>query len=85
MPLYDYHCEECGNISELLINVTSDLPQCAICGSTNLKKLISAHSSLSGAQQARLPGLGDTECCGTQPHQANCEGPGSCCGRAVKN
>ena len=81
MPLYDYHCEDCGTVSELLMNVSSDQAKCAICGSSKLKKLISAHSSLSGAQQIRLPGVGDTACCGSQPHQANCEGPGSCCGK----
>ena len=81
MPLYDYHCENCGSVSELLMNVSSDQPQCSFCGSPKLKKLVSAHSSLSGAPQTRLPRAGDTGCCGSQPHQADCEGPGSCCGK----
>jgi putative FmdB family regulatory protein len=82
MPLYDYHCEDCGRVSELLMNVSSDRPQCSFCGSPKLKKLVSAHSSLSGMPQTRLPGAGDTGCCGSQPHQAAaCEGPGSCCGK----
>ena len=85
MPLYDYHCEDCGSVSELLMNVSSDQPKCAICGSSKLNKLISAPSSLSGAPHTRLPGVGDTGCCGSQPHQADCQGPGSCCGRAAKN
>ncbi len=81
MPLFDYLCEECGSVSELLMNVSSDHPQCSSCGSPNLKKLLSAHSSLSGASQFRMPGVGDTGCYGSQPHQANCAGPGSCCGK----
>jgi len=82
MPLYDYHCEDCGRVSELLISVSSGRPQCSFCDSPNLKKLVSAHSSLSGMPQNRLPGAGDTGCCGSQPHQAAaCEGPGSCCGK----
>jgi putative FmdB family regulatory protein len=85
MPLYDYLCEDCGNVSELLVNVSFKKVQCAVCGSSNLKKLMSAHSSLSGTHQMRLPGAGDTGCCGSQPHQANCEGPGSCCGRATRD
>ena len=85
MPLYDYHCEDCGSVSELLIKVSSEKVRCAACGSSNLKKLMSAHSSLSGTQQMQLPGAGDTGCCGSQPHQANCEGPGSCCDRATRD
>jgi putative FmdB family regulatory protein len=81
MPLYDYHCEDCGMVSELLIYASSDQPQCSFCGSPKLKKLVSAHSSLSGTPQTRFPGAGDTGCCGSQPHQADCEGPGSCCGK----
>ena len=81
MPLYDYQCEDCGSVSELLMKVSSDQPQCSFCGGSKLKKLVSAHSSLSGAPQTRLPGMGDTGCCGAQPHQADCEGPGSCCGK----
>jgi putative FmdB family regulatory protein len=82
MPLYDYVCENCGGISELLMNISSDQPQCSFCGSPKLKKLVSAHSSLSGAPHTRLPGAGDTGCCGSQPHQADCQGPGSCYGKA---
>ena len=81
MPLFDYHCEECGKVSELLMDASTDQPQCSFCGSPNLKKLLSAHSSLSGASQLRMPGVGDTGCCGSQPHQAGCSGPGSCCGK----
>ena len=85
MPLYDYHCKNCGRVSELLINVSSAKPRCTFCGSPKLKKLVSAHSSLSGASVDRLPGKGDTGCCGSQPHQTECEGPGSCCGKGRYN
>ena len=81
MPLYDYRCEKCGRVSELLMNFSSDQPKCSFCGSPKLKKLVSAHSSISGAPQTRLPGAGDTGCCGSQPHQADCQGPGSCGGK----
>ena len=81
MPLFDYHCEVCGNINEILVCGSPEPPNCSYCGSTNVKKLISAHSSLSGKPSNRLPGVGDTGCCGSQPHQAECQGPGSCCGK----
>ena len=70
MPLYDYHCETCGKDLEILMNGNAEPP-----------KLISAHSSLSGTLSTRVPGAGDTGCCGSQPHQADCQGPGSCCGK----
>jgi len=81
MPLYDYHCETCGKDLEILMNGNAEPPNCSYCGGANLKKLISAHSSLSGTPATRLPGAGDTGCCGSQPHQADCQGPGSCCGK----
>ena len=81
MPLFDYQCETCGKVSELLVNTSSESAQCSYCGSSEMKKLIAAHSSLSGAPSTRLPGVGDTGCCGSQPHQADCQGPGSCCGK----
>jgi putative FmdB family regulatory protein len=81
MPLYDYLCEDCGKVSEQLMTASSDQSQCPFCGSLKLKKLMSAHSSYAGASQTRLPGAGDTGCCGLQPHQADCQGPGSCCGK----
>jgi hypothetical protein len=46
-----------------------------------LKKLVSAHSSMSGPHKNRMPGLGDTSCCGSSPGEAGCAGPGSCCGK----
>jgi len=81
MPLFDFLCIDCGKPSEILITGSGDLPKCKNCGSHNLKKLLSAHSSLSGLNKDRMPGPGDTACCGSTPSQADCAGPGSCCGK----
>ncbi|MBW1764315.1 MAG: zinc ribbon domain-containing protein [Deltaproteobacteria bacterium] len=81
MPLFDYLCLDCGKLSEILVSVDEDQPQCQACRSNNLKKMISAPSSLSGAQTSKVPGLGDTTCCGSAPTHAGCAGPGSCCGK----
>ena len=81
MPLFDFLCSDCGEINEILITTSSDQPECRYCGSLNLQKLISAHSSLSGANRSSFPGSGDTACCGSNPGQAGCAGPGSCCGK----
>jgi putative FmdB family regulatory protein len=82
MPLFDYLCLECGKVSEILVTASGDKPQCKVCASGNLKKMLSAHSSLSGASMSKFPGPGDTACCGSTPTNASCAGPGSCCGKS---
>lgn len=83
MPLYEFKCEDCGEQNEILILGTQDDPACKSCGSTNMTKQISAHSSMSGPGKNSMPGIGDTACCGSSPGQAaGCAGPGSCCGKS---
>ena len=84
MPLFDYLCEDCGKTVELLMSALSEHPTCSVCGSSNMKKLVSAPSSMSGAVKSHLPGPGDKACCGSSPTQASCAGPGSCCGKAFQ-
>jgi putative FmdB family regulatory protein len=81
MPIFDYLCLACGKQSEVLMTGSENQPKCRSCGSDNLKKLLSAHSSLSGSPKNHLPGPGDTPCCGSSPEHAGCAGPGSCCGK----
>jgi putative FmdB family regulatory protein len=82
MPLFDFLCIECGKVSELLVASSSDQPECGVCGSRNVQRLLAAPSSLSGAGRKSMPGPGDTACCGSSPGQATgCNGPGSCCGK----
>lgn len=81
MPLFEYLCLDCGKTIEALMLSSEDCPQCIACESLNLKKLLSAHSSLSGSLKKNLPGPGDTTCCGTSLSHADCAGPGSCCGK----
>ncbi|WP_124329359.1 FmdB family zinc ribbon protein [Desulfonema ishimotonii] len=81
MPLFEYLCQDCGKICEILIAASDDAPECTACGSTRLKKLLSASSSVSGSARNSMPGAGDTACCGSSPGHAGCAGPGSCCGK----
>ncbi len=82
MPLFEYQCQDCGRIVEILVSNMKDEPVCSACGSRRMKKLLSAHSSLSGPHKNNRPGLDDTACCGSRPDQATgCAGPGSCCGK----
>ncbi len=82
MPLFEYLCLDCGKTSEILVISSSDRPQCKACNGENLKKLLSAHATISGNAHSRMPGPGDTTCCGSSPPEAGCAGPGSCCGKA---
>lgn len=82
MPLFDYLCTACGHVAEMLVFSEKTTVFCEKCGRGDLKKLMSAHSSLSGAHTAAMPGPNDTACCGSSPGQAGCAGPGSCCGKA---
>jgi putative FmdB family regulatory protein len=80
MPLFDYLCQDCGVVCEILVAAGDTDICCRTCGSSDLKKLLAAHSSMSGTASHRVPGPGDTPCCGASPQQAGCAGPGSCCG-----
>ncbi len=82
MPLFDYECEGCGLVSEQLVAADGQPGACPHCGGPNLRKLLSAPSSLTGQAGRGLPGAGDTGCCGSRPGLAGCAGPGSCCGKA---
>lgn len=81
MPLFDYLCLDCTKIFEALVAGADEHVACTHCGSRNLKKMLSAHSSYSGSAGNRMPGPGDTACCGSTPGHAGCAGPGSCCGK----
>ena len=81
MPLFDFLCADCGEKSEILVTGAGVEMKCTACGSLNLKKLLSAPSSLSGAAHSSMPGPGDTACCGSSPGHSGCAGPGSCCGK----
>ncbi|RJQ50256.1 MAG: zinc ribbon domain-containing protein [Desulfobacteraceae bacterium] len=82
MPLYEYLCTDCGSLSEILVGGRNEKVRCKACGSGNLKKMLSAPAAFSGGARDRMPGPGDTACCGSNPGHAGCAGPGSCCGKA---
>ena len=47
MPIYEFHCEDCGKNFESLVMIASALENvtCKYCKSSNIKKMISATSS----------------------------------------
>ena len=73
MPIYEYKCQDCGQINELLVLRKDEEVSCKSCDSQNLEKLISAHNTMgSSGFIADSPG----GCCGS-PN--SCGNPGSCC------
>ncbi|MEW6034329.1 MAG: zinc ribbon domain-containing protein [Chloroflexota bacterium] len=69
MPIYEFKCQRCGNVSEFLLSGPSDGKKlaCPDCGSQNLERLISAPNLLNS--RANPPG---TTCCG---REERCETP----------
>ena len=50
MPIYEYHCEACGNDHEALQKFDEPLTVCPECSADGLKKKVSAPSfRLSGS------------------------------------
>jgi len=78
MPVYDYKCQVCGEISEILIRSgRNDFVKCPVCGSSKMDRLLS--SSYLVKMESRDPG---NTCCG---RKERCESPpcsfGGNCGR----
>ncbi len=68
MPIYDYRCNQCGMISEMLVRVSRDeAVRCPDCGSGDVERLISASYMIK--MDAPAPG---TTCCG---RAERCEAP----------
>ncbi|HOV79756.1 MAG TPA: zinc ribbon domain-containing protein [Bacillota bacterium] len=83
MPIFEYKCNDCSKVFEVLqLPGQDNEPECANCGSRNLKKLISAPflpSSVGkpAGDDSRCSGKSETEEC---PAADRCT-PGSCCGQ----
>jgi putative FmdB family regulatory protein len=82
MPIYEYRCEKCGTVSEVLLLGREEQPSCKDCGSTSLTKLMSAPNISMGGGCSSFEAPQGSCCdspdmCG-MPH--SCGNPGSCCG-----
>ncbi|MGI6402581.1 MAG: FmdB family zinc ribbon protein [Thermoguttaceae bacterium] len=72
MPIYEYKCRKCSETFETLIRKSTDEPQCPLCQSKDVDRLMSApaaHTDASSHGGGHSPGAGG--CCG------DC---GCCCG-----
>lgn len=60
MALFDFKCNQCGELSEMLVRSPADHSvRCPVCGSDEMEKLISAPRIVR--MKAPAPG---TTCCG---------------------
>lgn len=72
MPIYEYRCQACGHMVELLqkMNSQSAGEPCPACGGTDLRKVISAHQVGKSQVSSRMPACSST---------GNCVPSGGCC------
>jgi putative FmdB family regulatory protein len=74
VPIYEYRCNKCGEVNEVLVLGKEENPACRECGSEDLVKLMSAHNTATPSPSFSPPAGGS--CCGS-PN--SCGSPGSCC------
>lgn len=70
MPIYEYKCNSCGEVQEVLHKSMGkrESVKCSICGSDDLKRLISVASvSMGGSSSKGLTCCGREERCSTPP------------------
>jgi putative FmdB family regulatory protein len=64
MPIYEYHCEKCGEDFECLV-FGSDKPECGACHSKKVTKLMSACGFVSkGAGGQTVTSSAGSSCTG---------------------
>lgn len=44
MPIYEFQCDDCGHQFEMLQKINEELPACAACHNSNVRKLVSSPS-----------------------------------------
>ncbi|UCH07322.1 MAG: zinc ribbon domain-containing protein [Deltaproteobacteria bacterium] len=77
MPIYEYHCDDCGKVSEVMVGIgrQSDSLQCKHCGGTALSKLPTLASFVTSPSRPS----GRT-CCGKEERcdKPPCSTEGTC-------
>ena len=78
MPIYQYKCRNCGEISELMLPMQQEnqIINCRSCGDSNMERLISVPGLIKAA--VSTPGA---TCCG---RDERCETPACSTGDACR-
>lgn len=74
MPLYEYRCQQCGQLQEHLVRA-GETPECSACGSPRLAKLLSVPIAHTAGSTKTSPAPSDWGGCG----RPGC-GAGGCAG-----
>ena len=78
MPIYEYRCDSCGKVVEILqrSHTHKRPPVCPDCGSTEMQRMISSPGSIVMGGSS-LPG---TACCGREERCSSppCSDDGAC-------
>ncbi len=72
MPIYEFHCADCGREIESLQRIDDPAPDCDSCG-----KPMNRQMSATGSIIVREHTASQAPCCG---EPGGCGQPGSCCG-----
>lgn len=66
MPIYEFHCEKCGQDSEILVRSSKWTgTKCPHCGSSKLNKKLSTFAAAGAAPgSGSKPAGGGGHCCG---------------------
>jgi putative FmdB family regulatory protein len=67
MPIYEFHCEKCGQDSEVLVRSSNwKGTKCPHCGSSKLDKKFSTFAAAGAPDSGSAPksGGGGGHCCG---------------------
>ena len=69
MPLYEYQCQSCDEVVELLVRASDDAPAppetgCPGCGEQHLQRLMSVPSAPAISAGKQLPMAAGPESCG---------------------
>ncbi|MDY6862594.1 MAG: zinc ribbon domain-containing protein [Thermodesulfobacteriota bacterium] len=71
MPIYEYRCNQCGEISEIMIGIgsRSDVLQCKNCSSVDIERILStsAFTLKNGGHQTGNTCCGRDERCDSPP------------------
>lgn len=77
MPIYEYKCTECGQISEVVVGIVDNNAkiECSRCGSEFMEKIVSSTFTVIEAKKGKTIS-NNTSCCGTTNP---CDNPKRCC------
>jgi putative FmdB family regulatory protein len=62
MPVYEYECNNCGHCFEFLLLSQSEKPSCEVCGSQDLRRLLSTFATRATNDRSDLSSCSTGTC-----------------------